>query len=119
MDAAANRFSASACSDLLSSVAKAPLSISQSGQTLVVSLNAGNTGAGTLSGRILKAQFPGVVNPTAADCSDRGLTLSATLDPNAEPRILSGTLSVQDCDTCAPLEFRAERQPRSAAGGSH
>ena len=119
MDAAPTRSAASSCTDFLSAVAKAPLSISQSGQTLVVSLNAGKTGAGTLSGRILKAQFPGVVNPTAADCSDRGLTLDGTLDPNAEPRILSGALSVQGCDTCPPLEFRAERQPRSAAGGSH
>jgi hypothetical protein len=116
---AANQFSASPCADFLSSVAKAPVSISQSGQTLVVSLNTGKSGTGTLDGKILKAQFPGVANPTAADCSDHGLALTATLDPTADPRILSGTLSLEGCAACLPLEFHAVRQPRAAAGGTH
>jgi hypothetical protein len=118
MEAAANRFSASPCADFLSSVAKAQVSISQSGKALVVSLNIGKTGTGTLDGKILQAQFTGVDNPAAADCSDRGLTLTATLDPKAEPRTLSGTLSVDGCASCA-LEFRAVRQPRGASGSAH
>jgi hypothetical protein len=124
IEATANRPSSSPCADFLSSVAKAPVSISQSGKSLVIGVNGGNlnggkTATGTLDGKALKAQFIGAENPTAQDCSDRGLTLTATLDPKVEPRTLSGTLSVDGCGACAPLEFRATRQVRAAAGGAH
>jgi hypothetical protein len=102
----------SPCGNYLSSVSSAPLSISQSGKTLVVTLGGGTKSAtGTLDGKIIKAEFAG-----AAECGGRGLTLTATLDPLAEPRTLSGTLAVEGCSSCAPLEFRGVRQPRSAGG---
>jgi hypothetical protein len=119
IEATANRPSSTPCADFLSSVAKAPVSISQSGKSLVIGVNGGKTSTGTLDGKALKAQFIGAENPTAQDCSDRGLTLTATLDPKVEPRTLSGTLSVDGCAACAPLEFRATRQVRAAAGGAH
>jgi len=108
---------ASACGNFLTSVSNAPLSISQSGQSLVVTLSGGTkTTAGTLEGKTIKAQFTGASD--TGQCGDGALTLAATLDPIAEPRTLSGTLSVEGCasSSCAPMEFRAVRQPRSAGG---
>lgn len=120
IEASANQVSASPCADFLSSVAKAPVSISQSGKSLVIGLGNGKPANGTFDGRILKAQFAGAGNPIAADCSDRSLTLTATLDPKAEIRTLSGTLSIDGCAACGPLEFRATRHvSSSAAGGTH
>lgn len=112
----ANR--SSACGNLLSSIANAPVTISQSGKSAVIGLKSGKTTTGTLDGTILKAQFAGADNPTAADCSDRSLALTATVDPRAEPRTLSGALSVDGCASCV-LEFRATRQLRGAEGGAH
>lgn len=116
----ANRLSALPCGNFLSSVSNAPLSISQSGKTLVVALNGGTKiTTGTLEGKTIKASFARAENSGQADCGDQTLTLAATLDPKAEPRTLNGRLSVDGCASCAPLEFRAVRQPRSTGGGGH
>jgi hypothetical protein len=104
---------ASPCGDYLSSVSNAPFSISQSGRTLVVTLGGTKTAIGTLEGKVIKAQFAGA---GVAECRDRGLSLTATLDPLVEPRTFTGTLSVEGCGSCAPLEFRAVRQPKGAGG---
>lgn len=107
----------SVCSNFFSSVSDLSLAISQSGKSLVVSLNGGSkTTSGTLDGKTLTAQFAGTDG--AANCSDRPLTLTATLDPHSDPRTLSGKLSLNNCTQCS-LEFRAVRQPRAAAGASH
>lgn len=109
--------SASSCGSLLSSISNAPLSISQSGKSLVVSLSGGTkTSTGTLDGKIVTAQFPGIDKSSTALCGEHGLNLTATLDPTAEPRTLSGTLSFDDCPSCAPMEFRAVRQPKTPGG---
>src|SRR5205807_8940501 len=80
------------CGNLLSSVSQAPISISQSGRALVVTLSGGmKTTAGMLDGKIIKAQFAGADKSRATECGNGSLTLSATLDPQAEPRTLSGT----------------------------
>jgi hypothetical protein len=113
MDAATGHPSVAPCADFLSSVSNSPVSISQSGASLVIGLG-GKTTTGTLDGKTIKAQFAGAVTPNAADCGDRSLTLTATLDPMTEPRTLTGHLSVEGCATCAPVEFRATRQPRPA-----
>jgi len=107
----------SACANFFSSVSELPLAISQSGKTLVVSLSGGSkTTTGSLEGKTLTAQFSGADGST--NCADRSLTLTATLDPQTEPRTLQGTLAVNHCASCS-LEFRAVRQPRAAAGGAH
>jgi hypothetical protein len=115
-----NHLSASPCGNLLSPVFNAPISISQSGKSLVVSISGGaKTTAGTLEGKIIKAQFAAAevgTDKPGADCGGGGLTLTATLDPMAEPRTLSGTLAVEGCASCTPMEFRAVRQPRSPGG---
>jgi hypothetical protein len=74
----------------------------------------GKTTAGILEGKTIKAQFAGSANAT--DCKDRSLALTATLDPLTEPRTLSGKLTVEGCAACAPVEFRAVKQPRPAGG---
>lgn len=115
-------FPVSPCGKFLFSISSAPLAISQSGKTLVVALSGGTkTATGTLDGKIIKAQFAGKATATnksgAAECGgDGSLMLTATLDPHAEPRTLSGTLSIDDCGSCAPMEFHAVRQPRSPGG---
>jgi hypothetical protein len=109
--------SATPCGNLLSSVSQAPISISQSGRALVVTLSSGmKTTAGTLDGKIIKAQFAGAEKSGTAECGDGRLTLTATLDPLAEPRTLRGTLAVEGCASCPAMEFRAVRQPKSPGG---
>ena len=108
--------SASSCGNFFSSVSNAPLSISQSGKSLVVALSGAKTTTGTLDGKTIKAQFTAADKSGPAECGDGGLILTATLDPMAEPRTLRGTLSVEGCSSCAPLEFRAVRQPKSPGG---
>lgn len=114
VDADASHAPASGCGDLLSAMAASPLSISQSGTSLVIGIGAGRTTTGNLDGKTVRAQFGGTVNSTSAGCGDHSFALAATLDPLTEPRTLSGKLSVDGCDTCAPLDFRATRQPRPA-----
>jgi hypothetical protein len=121
-----SRPSASPCANFFTSVSNAPLSISQSGKSLVVILSGVKTATGTLDGKIIKAQFAvaaksggdksGEDRSSVAQCGDGGLNLTATLDPMTAPRTLSGTLSVEGCASCAPLEFRAVRQPKSPVG---
>jgi hypothetical protein len=115
MQVGAAHTSAAPCGDFLSSVSNSPVSISQSGTSLVIVLG-GKTTTGTLDGKNIKAQFAGTVTPSAADCSDHSLALTATLDPLTEPRTLSGRLSLEGCAACAPVEFRAVKQPRPAGG---
>jgi hypothetical protein len=117
IESGAGRLPASPCGNFLSSVSNAPLSISQSGKSLVVTLSGGTKATtGTLEGKTIKAQFTGADKSGAAACGDGSLTLAATLDPLAEPRTLSGTLSVEGCGSCTPLEFHAVRQPKNPGG---
>jgi hypothetical protein len=113
IDAGAAHLSAAPCGDFLSSVSNSPVSISQSGTSLVIALG-GKTTTGTLTGKTIKAQFAGANSPNATDCSDRALALTATLDPLTEPRTMSGRLSVEGCASCAPVDFRGIRQVRPA-----
>ena len=116
-EAGAGSLSSSPCGAFLSSVLNAPISISQSGKTLVVAVSGGaRTTTGTIEGKIIKAEFPAANRPATAECGDRGLALTATLDPTAEPRTLNGTLVVEGCGSCAPMEFRVIRQRRNAGG---
>ena len=117
MQAGAGHPSSAPCGDFLSSIANAPVSISQSGTSLVIGLG-GKTTTGTLNGKAIQAQFAGGDNPKAPDCRHRALALTATLDPQAEPRTLNGTLSVEGCESCVPVEFHAVRQPRPAGGAT-
>jgi hypothetical protein len=97
--------------------------ISQSGKSLVLTFNnaAKTVSSGVLEGKNLKASVV-----LERDLSNKGgcgddepFTLTATVDPNTEPRSMTGLLSVNACPSCVPVEFHAVRQPRVAGGGAH
>jgi len=96
------------------------LVISQSGKSLVLTFNdAGKTVAsGSLDGTSLKASVVPERDSSDPGC-DQALTLAATIDPKTEPRSLRGAMSLTSCPSCAPVEFRASRQPRGTNGGTH
>jgi hypothetical protein len=121
MEAETGHFSALRCSNLLSSVTNAPVLISQSGKSLVLTLNGGSKAtASMLEGRIIKASFVPTDSSPEAGCGiNRIFTLTATFDPKSDPRTLNGTLSVDGCASCEPVEFRAVRQPRGSSEGVH
>lgn len=113
IEAAAN---SSSCANFLSSLSAAPFSISQSGTSLVVSLNNGaKTAIGTLEDKSIRAEFAGEED---SNCESRSLVLAATLNPQSEPRTMHGTLTVENCPSCS-IEFNAVRQPRNISGGAH
>src|SRR6266852_1824878 len=85
LDAGAAHASAAPCTDFLSSVSNSPLSISQSGTSLVINLR-GNTTTGILPGNTIMAQLVADNNSSASDCSVPRLALTPTLDPLTEPR---------------------------------
>jgi hypothetical protein len=97
------------------------LAISQSGENFTLNLVSGpkSVAAGVLEGATLKASVvPSAAWSSEADCG-RGheLALLATVDAKANPRSLTGTISLNDCPTCSPVEFRAFRQAPAMKGG--
>jgi hypothetical protein len=109
-----NQLSAMPCGKSLASAQAAAVTISQSGRNFTLNLANGPkaTASGVIDGTALKAS----VQPSAAwasetGCgSDRVLTLSATVDPKANPKSLVGMLSVEGCPACTPVELRAIRE---------
>ena len=97
--------------------------ISQSGKSFVVTFNNVSkiASSGILDGKNLKVSVVPERDPSSkSGCTnDQPLTLTATIDPNAEPRSLTGVLSVNGCPSCVPVKFHAVRQPRAAGGGAH
>lgn len=102
------------CGQRVSGVFDSAVVISQSGRSLALSLNGGakSTGSGLLDGRTLKAVAEANSDYMAeTGCrKDQVLSLAATVNPNVEPRSLSGILSVQGCPSCAQVAVTAVRQ---------
>jgi hypothetical protein len=101
------------------SLTTSDLSISQSGANFTLSLTNGqkSTASGVLVGTTFKASLsPSLSDDTNCD-RGRELALLATVDSTATPRSLTGTISLNDCPTCKPVEFRAFRRPPAAKGG--
>ncbi|HEV2468687.1 MAG TPA: hypothetical protein VGS78_05800 [Candidatus Sulfotelmatobacter sp.] len=95
-----------------------PFVIGQSGRNLIVTFGKNKaTATGTLDNKSLNTSIPAGDEVSAAQCGPAMLT--AAVNPAAEPRSMSGQLSFPGCQTCAPVEFRAIRQPRSPSGGMH
>jgi hypothetical protein len=101
------------------SLTTSDLAISQSGGSFTLTLsNAPKSSAsGVLTGTALRAS----VLRSSVDDVDCGrgheLVILATVDPKATPRSLAGTISVNNCPSCKPIEFRAFRRPSAAQGG--
>ena len=100
------------------SLTASDLAISQSGGTFTLSVTNGpkSLASGVLTGTTVKASV--LPSSDDADCGQgRELTLIATVDPKANPRSLNGTISLNDCATCKPVEFRAVRHTAAVKGG--
>jgi hypothetical protein len=99
------------------------LVISQSGKnfTLGISNDTKSTGSGVLEGTDLRASLsPSDEWSTQAACGGRHeLSLIATVDPDDDPRSLVGKLTVKNCPSCEPVNFRATRQAPIARKASH
>jgi hypothetical protein len=105
------------CDQAIASLLTSSLVVSQSGQTLELTLNgvSRTTVAGELDGSNLKAS----IGSRTGCPADQPVTLVASVDPKTEPKSLTGSFSVANCASCSPLEFRAARQPRAPSGGGH
>jgi hypothetical protein len=124
IEADAGRLATLSC-DQSQSFSSSPVSvvISQSGKSLVLTFNDASktVSSGVLEGKNLKASVVLERDPSSkSGCrDDQAVTLTATVDPNSEPRSMSGLLSVNACPSCVPVKFHAVRQPRAAGGGAH
>jgi hypothetical protein len=119
----AEKFADLPCGKSLTAVGKdAGFSISQSGKTFTMSV--GNAATASTSGEIDGTTVKAWISPAGgwakeAGCGDgRMLSMTAALDPNAAPRTLRGSLSVNDCPTCAAFEFYAVREDQAKGGGA-
>jgi len=99
------------------------LAISQSGKNFTLSLVNGpkSVASGVLDGNAVKASIAptGEWNARENCTADRELRLVATLDPQANPRTLTGELSLVNCSECKSVPFHAIRQaaPAGKAAG--
>lgn len=120
VEADTTHLSSTPCAHALSSLSTNSLLISQSGKTLVLTFNDGSktTGRGVLDGKNVRAPF--VFEPSSSGCmAVQRLLLDATVDIYSEPRSLKGSLLVNNCPDCTPIEFHAVRLPQAKKGGAH
>lgn len=107
------------CAKALAGTQDATMSISQSGGNFTLNLNNGPKAAasGTLDGTTFKASVPPAAWPGESGCaSGQDFSIVAKVDPKANPRSLTGTLSLNGCASCAPVEFQAVRQTPAKKG---
>ena len=104
---------ATPCTTLLS--AKPPLlTLAQSGSSIVATLN--NVEQTALTGilhdmTLTMGAASGLANSHAANCADT-MYLDATVDTQAVPRVITGTIGVR-CPGCGSIPFRAVRQQQN------
>ena len=91
--------------------------ITQSGKNFTLSFaNRPAASTGVLEGTSVGA----TVSPSAAGCGDHRLvSLAATVNTQANLRSLEGNLTVNDCPSCSPVEFRAIRKDQTGSKGVH
>lgn len=92
------------------------VSISQSGKRLALVLDDKfkTTASGVIEGDAIRLSAPSLPGGPA-DCGGNfSLLLTATADRDAEPKVMTGLISFNECPACSPVEFRAIRQPRAA-----
>jgi len=111
-----------ACGTPLPAPEDAVLSISQSGKNLVVNLPNGfrTETSGLIDGTTLSATLTPAVQRHAAGCGkDHSVTLIASLNLSARPRTLAGTIGIDECPSCSPVNFVAVRQAPAGKKGAH
>jgi hypothetical protein len=94
--------------------ADAGFAISQSGRNFTLQFNnpVMSAASGHIEGNTIKADIAVAPNPSGESGCDEAhvLSFTATVDPEVNPQLLTGVLSVNDCSGCLPLEFRAVRE---------
>ena len=123
LEADSSRLAALPCGKSLASTPYATITISQSGKNFTLDLANGlrTKASGSVDGTALTASIsPSAQLSNEAGCgSDRVLSLVASVDPKANPRSLTGTLSANDCPSCTSVEFHAVRQNSIAKKEGH
>jgi hypothetical protein len=94
------------------------ITISQSGRDLVLTSSKHLTasGSGMIDGTDVSAAFSLPDSPNGCGGS---LTLRASVDAKAVPKLMNGTLSFKGCASCPMETFRAGMQARSANSETH
>jgi hypothetical protein len=111
------------CGKALASVEDPVLAISQSGERFTLTASGGllTASSGVIQDATLNAalQPPQSSNNESGCNVDHSLTLIAKLDPTANPKSITGTLSSKDCPACATVPFHAvrEAQPERRVAG--
>jgi len=100
----------------VSNLFNSPLLISQSGRSFEISSKGNPATSGVLDDKNLTSSM---WTGSYSACGNGQITLAAVVDPTAEPRSLTGQLSFPGCQSCAPVDFRAVRQPKVQSGGGH
>jgi hypothetical protein len=106
-----------------SSLSHSSLVISQSGKNLSLAFDgsARASGDGSLEGATVKAplQLMRDASRGAGCAAAQPLTLTASVNPQSDPRSLTGSITVDGCAACAPVAFHALLQPRTKPEGVH
>jgi hypothetical protein len=108
------------CARVLAAVPDKTMAITQSGRTFVLTFPSGIklTGSGDLGGTTLRASLMSPKESPDGCLGGSQMSLLASVDRRVEPNLLTGTLSAANCQSCAPVGFRAERQvPAASKGG--
>ncbi|SRR5258707_11964384 len=109
------------CAKSLTSVQDTTLAISQSGKNFTLSFASRpkSIGSGRIEGTKLTASLiPPDLWSSHAGCGNaHELSIVAAVDGKADSRSLLGTLSVNDCPSCATVRFHGFRQAPPAKGG--
>lgn len=112
-EADVSRFAQTPCGELLPASQPIVVTISQSGQNLTIRLSSmpQPVGSGIIDGTRLVGRLPASQSSlTGASGNCLPLSLTANVDPKAQPRTLAGVLSFEGCRSCLPLNFRATRE---------
>ena len=113
-----SRFSQLPCGNVLAAAQDPTINISQSGRGFTLDIANGfrTKASGVIEGNTLIA----TLSPSPAPgCTTGQVQLTASVDATVEPRTLAGVLSVADCPTCTPVEFRASRPRVATKRGAH
>ena len=109
------------CGKVLAEVSNKTIAIAQSGRSFVLSFPSGPklTASGTLDGGNVRASLNWPAESYDDSCvGGRELSLLASVDRKVDSNVLTGTLSVPNCQSCGAVGFHAERQaPATPKGG--
>jgi hypothetical protein len=110
------------CGKALATLPDKTLAITQSGRSFVLTFPSGPklTASGTLDGTSLRADLGGAAESSDSSCvTGREMLLLASVDRRVGSNLLTGTLSVPNCQSCASVGFQAERQAPATSKGGH